>query len=508
MALSKQLVKGKSGLWEVVVGLEVHAQLLTKTKLFSPAAAATGVYTRPNTLVHPFDAAVPGTYPQLNAKAVELAVRAALLLGSRVNRESRFERKHYFYNDLPHGYQITQQRFPIASGGGLHYRVPSADGEQTPCKTAVTRIQLEMDSGKTVHDSNPQHSYVDLNRAGCGLIEIVFEPDIYSSTAASSAVKSLQELLRFADICDGNMAEGSLRCDINVSVELPESQTGQKVKGGRVEVKNVNSFKFIAQAIDFEAQRQVDLLERGESIIHETRGFDPRTGETRRQRDKEGAVDYRFFFDPDLPPLIVADELIEKVRSNLPETPEQMRQRLMNDYQLSHYDADVIVSSGATKYFEHLCVNRTPKTVTNWLCNNLLGFLNKLELSIDKSPVSSKQLGDLIDLVTAGSLSGTAGQSVLEELMRSNDHPDVRSVVERMGLTQITDEAAIRAVCQSVVDDPAHQKQVATYLKGKENLFMFLLGRVMKETQGKASPTIANKVLKEVLEQKRASGQQ
>lgn len=368
------------------MGLEVHAQLQTKTKLFSPASASFGLHAQPNSHVHLFDAAVPGTYPQLNAHAVELAVRAALLLNSNVNRESRFERKHYFYNDLPHGYQVTQQRFPIASGGALSYRLPTEDGSYALAQTAVTRIQLEMDSGKTVHTSDPHHSYVDLNRAGCGLIEIVFEPDVYSSTAASNAIKGLQELLRHANICDGNMAEGSLRwarllmhhapfcrclncsrqlvgprCDINVSVELPASEAGECVKGRRVEVKNVNSFRFIAQAIEFEAQRQVELLEKGEQIVRETRGFDPRTGQTRRQRDKEGAVDYRFFFDPDLPPLILTDAQIERVRVTLPETPEQTRQRLVSTYQLSHYDADVVVSAGATQFFEQLCQTRSPK---------------------------------------------------------------------------------------------------------------------------------------------------
>lgn len=428
----------KKKCWQICIGLEVHAQILTKSKLFSASSASISV--QPNTHVSLIDAAYPGTLPVLNEKCVHQAMRTAFALNSTVQKRSIFERKHYYYCDLPQGYQITQQRAPIAVGGEI-------------TQVRINRIQLEQDSGKSNHDLKPNDTMVDLNRAGTALMEIVMEPDIRSAAQAGNVLRKLQHLLVHIGTCDGQMEDGSMRCDLNVSVR-PMDQ--QDTFGERVEIKNMNSIRNLVRAAEYEAARQIECLESGQSIYPETRTFDAVSGTTKRMRRKESAKDYRFFPEPDLPPLCLEDSLIEQLKQTLPELPDAQVERLQQMYDLTQYESNVLVQDqGAVAYFEQIAKDptRPNKVVANWVMNDLFGLLKATNTSIRSSPVGSKRLGQLIDLVVAKKISGKIAKEVLEK-MYYEDERDANDIVQAMGLLQISDPAEIEALCRQVVADP------------------------------------------------------
>ncbi|CAM9781805.1 unnamed protein product [Scytosiphon promiscuus] len=509
----------KGGAWDVFIGLEVHAQIQLRSKLFSRSqAAAPSEHDEPNSRVSLFDASFPGTLPVLNSSAVDQAVRAALALGSRVHQRSVFERKHYFYSDLPHGYQITQQRHPIATGGALPL-LPADHDDHAPRlpSIGITRIQLEVDSGKSLHDrkgsgsgGDERRSLVDLNRAGTALMEIVFQPEIRSAAEAGAALRSLQLFLRRVGACDGNMEDGSMRCDLNVSVR-PEGARGM---GERVEVKNMNSVRHLMTAAAAEAARQARRLEMGEGpISRETRGFDVAKGKTTRLRRKEGSVDYRFFPEPDLPPLVLTGEHVETLRATLPELPQATMARLSRDYGLAEHLSRLIVcaAGGASGYFENL-VNgsvrrRDPQVAANWLSNNLFDREQQQRQRHQrrKSPVErifpAERLGGLLDLLADGTVSSQTAKSVLRDMVMEDRSSTAMEIVEAKDLRQLTDVAEIEALCRAIVQDPRHAKQLASYRGGKTNLSKFFMGQAFKATRGRADGKIVEATVMGLLQQ-------
>lgn len=478
-------IQGEQGAWEVVIGMEVHAQVIAESKLFSGAAASFGA--EPNSQVSLVDAAMPGMLPVLNEYCVEQAIRTGLGLNAKINKTSVFERKNYFYPDLPQGYQISQFLHPIVGKGEIEIDLP--DGS---VKTiGITRLHLEQDAGKSVHDQHPTKSYVDLNRSGCALMEIVSEPDISSPDEATAYLSKLRMILRYLDTCDGNMEEGSMRADVNISVRKPGAGLGT-----RCEVKNVNSLKAVQQAIEYEAQRQVEIIEGGGKIDQETRLWDPAKGETRSMRSKEEAHDYRYFPDPDLLPLHVADSWIERVRETLPELPDQKKHRFMKDFGLSGYDANVLIAERSrADYFEIVAKGRDGKMAANWVLNELLGALNKDGKSITDSVIAAGQLGALIDLISDNTISGKIAKDVFAEMYKSGKDP--AAIVEEKGLKQVTDTGAIEKIVDEVIAE--NPDNVAAYRSGKDKLFGFFVGQVMKKSQGKANPNIINDLLKKKL---------
>jgi len=481
------LIEGASGPWEVVIGLEVHAQVISHAKLFSSASTIFGA--EPNTQVSLVDAAMPGMLPVINAECVAQAVRTGLALGAQINLYSVFDRKNYFYADLPQGYQISQYKQPIVGRGTIILDLDKGARSKT---VGIERLHLEQDAGKSLHDQHPSMTYVDLNRSGVALMEIVSEPDMRSPEEAAAYLRKLRTILRYIGACDGNMEQGSIRADVNVSVRRPGDPLGT-----RCEIKNMNSIRFVQQAIAYEARRQIDVLEEGGEIHQHTLLFDPGKGETRPMRSKEEAHDYRYFPDPDLLPLEFTQEWVDELRAGLPELPDDKKNRLMADYGLSVYDAGILVGDPETAaFYEVLAKGRDAKMAANWMTGELFGALNKSGLAITASPVSAERLGALIDLIADGTISGKIAKQVFEIMFETGEEPG--RIVEQKGLKQVTDSGAIEMVIDEVLGEQADK--VADYRGGKDKLFGFFVGQVMKKTHGKANPRAVNEILRRKLD--------
>jgi aspartyl-tRNA(Asn)/glutamyl-tRNA(Gln) amidotransferase subunit B len=475
-------IEGSSGAWEVVIGLEVHAQIISQSKLFS--GAATGFGASPNSQVSFVDAGFPGMLPVVNGECIRQAVRTGLGLNAQINLVSRFDRKNYFYADLPNGYQISQYEQPIVGEGAIEIEL--ADGSTR--RIGVTRLHVEQDAGKSLHDQDPSRSFIDLNRAGVALMEIVSEPDLRSPEEAGAYIRKLRSILRYLGTCDGNMEEGSLRADVNVSVR----KQGEPYRT-RCEVKNVNSVRFVMQAIEAEALRQIGVWEGGGTVEQETRLFDPHRGETRSMRSKEDAHDYRYFPDPDLLPLVLEQSWLDELRAALPELPDAKRARFIAEYGLSPYDAAVLVAEQATaQFYETLAKGRDPKQAANWLTGDYFAALNRLGRSIEDPPVSAESLGGLLDLIADATINGKIAKEVFEAMLESGD--SAAAIVDARGLRQVTDSGAIDAAVDAVL--AANSDKVAEFKSGKDKLFGFFVGQVMKAMAGKGNPALVNDVLR------------
>ncbi len=475
-------IQGETGDWEMVIGLEVHAQVTSKAKLFSGAATVFGA--EPNSQVSFVDAAFPGMLPVINGVCIEQAVRTGLGLKAQINLVSVFDRKNYFYADLPAGYQISQYLQPIIGEGEIVLDLPDGSSRVV----GITRLHLEMDAGKSLHDQHPSKTYVDLNRSGVALMEIVSEPDMRTAEEAGAYLRKLRTILRYLGTCDGNMDEGSMRCDCNVSVRRPGEPFGT-----RCEIKNVNSVRFVQQAIEYEARRQIDVIEEGGTIRQETRLWDTAKGVTRSMRSKEEAHDYRYFPDPDLLPLVLDPTWVESIRVTLPELPDDKKQRFINDYRLSPYDAGVLVAEQArADFFEAVAKGRDAKLASNWVTGDFFGALNKAGKDIQDSPVTAAALGGLIDLIADNTISGRIAKEVFEEMFATGR--PAAAIVEAKGLRQVTDTGAIEAAIAAVMAKNADK--VAEYRSGKDKLFGFFVGQVMKQTGGKANPALVNEILR------------
>jgi aspartyl-tRNA(Asn)/glutamyl-tRNA(Gln) amidotransferase subunit B len=474
--------------WEVVIGLETHAQLNTVTKIFSGAATAYGA--EPNTQACAVDLALPGVLPVFNRAAAEKAVRFGLAVGARINRKSVFERKNYFYPDLPKGYQTTQLELPIVAEGGT-LRIQVGDYEKD---IRITRAHMEEDAGKSLHEDFHGMTGIDLNRAGTPLVEIVTEPDMRSSAEAVAYAKMLHSLVRWIGICDGNMQEGSFRCDANVSVRIKGTDT----LGTRCEIKNLNSFKFLEKAIEYEVRRQIELIEDGGRVVQETRLYDPDRDETRSMRSKEEANDYRYFPDPDLLPLVISDAYIEEIRGKLPELPQAKRERFMREYSLPAYDAGVLTSARElADYFEATAkiMGGEAKLAANWIMGDLSAALNKEGKDIDASPISSNQLAGLLTRIQDSTISGKIAKEVFAAMWNGEGEAD--AVIEAKGLKQVSDSGAIEKIIDEII--AANPGQVTEYRSGKDKLFGFFVGQAMKASKGKANPAQLNEILKQKL---------
>ena len=497
MTNPRKLLQGSTGDWEVVIGLEVHAQVASKSKLFSGASAEYGA--GPNENVSLVDAAMPGMLPVINKYCVEQAIRTGLGLNAKINTWSRFDRKNYFYPDLPQGYQISQYKDPIVGEGEIEVEVDSGE----TITVGIERLHLEQDAGKSIHDLAPGESYVDLNRSGVALMEIVSKPDMRSAEEGAAYFSKLRTIVRYLGTCDGNMEEGSMRADVNVSVCRAGNydkfrETGDfKYLGTRTETKNVNSMRFTKQVIDYEARRQIEVLENGGEIDQETRLFDPKTGETRTMRSKEDAHDYRYFPDPDLLPLEFDEAWVEEIRASLPELPDAKKHRFMDEYGLSAYDAAVLaMDKDKAGYFESVAKGRDGKLASNWVTGDLFGALNKADKEITDSPVSAAQLGSLIDLIKDGTISGKIAKTVFELIFEGEEAGDPAEIVEKRGLKQVTDTGAIEKVIDEII--AANPKQVEQ-VKEKPKTMGWFVGQVMKAMQGKANPQAVNEILKNKL---------
>ena len=474
--------------WEVVIGLEIHAQLATRSKIFSGASTAYGA--APNTQACAVDLGLPGVLPVLNGEVVRMAARFGLATHATVARHSVFARKNYFYPDLPKGYQISQYELPIVQNGYID--IDLEEGESK--RIGVTRAHLEEDAGKSLHEDFHGETGIDLNRAGTPLLEIVSEPDMRSAREAVAYMKKIHALVRYLDICDGNMQEGSFRCDANVSIR----PKGQQAFGSRAEIKNINSFRFVERAINYEIERQIDVLEGGGEVVQETRLYDAEKNETRPMRSKEEANDYRYFPDPDLLPLAIDQAFIDAVASSLPELPDAKRDRFMQQYGLSHYDAGVLTSSREmAEYFETTvaAAGGAGKLSANWVMGELSGVLNKEGKEIGDSPVSPQMLGGMLLRISDGTISGKIAKQVFEAMWQGDGDAD--TVIEKQGLKQITDSGAIEKIVREVLE--ANPKQIEQYKGGQQKVFGFFVGQVMKATQGKANPAEVNKILKQAL---------
>ena len=476
------LIESDSGTWEVVIGLEVHAQVSSRAKLFSGSPTDFGA--EPNTQVSLVDAAMPGMLPVINEICVEQAVRTGLGLNAQINLHSVFERKNYFYADLPQGYQISQYQYPIVGEGTVVLDMP--DG--TTREIGIERLHMEQDAGKSMHDQDPKRSFIDLNRAGVCLMEIVSKPDLRSPEEAGIYVRKLRSIMRYLGSCDGNMEQGSLRADVNVSVRL-QGETDFRT---RAEIKNVNSVRFIMQAIEVEATRQVDVWESGDEVVQETRLFDPNRSETRSMRAKEFAHDYRYFPDPDLLPLDLDQTYVDDIAAKLPELPDAKKDRFIVDYGLSAYDAGVLVADKETAlFFEEAAEGRNAKLAVNWLTTNLFGALNAAGKEITESPISATHLGGLLDLLADGTISSRIAKDVFEEMFQTSKDP--AAIIEEKGLKQITDTGAIEAaVDAAIISNPEQADQVRD---GNDKAIGWFVGQVMKVTQGKANPQAVNELL-------------
>ena len=472
--------------WNLVIGIEIHAQVNSKSKLFSSSPTDFG--SKPNSQVSLIDAAMPGMLPVINKFCIEQAVKSGIGLNAKINKKSIFDRKNYFYQDLPQGYQISQYKDPIVGEGFVE--IETENGQK---KIGVERLHLEQDAGKSLHDQDPNFTFVDLNRSGIALMEIVSKPDMSSPEEAVEYVRKVRSILRYLGTCDGNMEQGSLRADVNVSVNKPGNELGT-----RCEIKNLNSFKFIHAAIVYEAKRQIKLIEQGDSVNQETRLFNTQSGETRSMRSKEDAHDYRYFPDPDLLPLTLDDDWIKGLQDSLPELPDQKKERFINEYSLSSYDANIIVSDKATsEFFEDVVKNRNPKLVTTWVTGELFSILNKKNLIIEDSPITSKQLGELVDNIENGKISNRQAKEVLEEMCESGK--GALEIIDEKGLSQISDENEIESLVDNVLN--SNPENVKKYKNGKDKLFGFFVGEAMKLSKGKANPKIVNDLIKKKFSQ-------
>ncbi|MDC3157284.1 Asp-tRNA(Asn)/Glu-tRNA(Gln) amidotransferase subunit GatB [Candidatus Pelagibacter bacterium] len=481
----KYLIEGEKGKWEVVIGLEVHAQVSSNSKLFSGSSTKFGA--EPNTQVSLVDSAFPGMLPVINEFCVQQAIKTGLGLNAKINSHSVFDRKNYFYADLPQGYQISQYKNPIVGEGKITLDLPN--GTKT---IGIERLHLEQDAGKSIHDLDPSNTYVDLNRSGVALMEIVSKPDLSSPDEVNAYIKKLRSIMRYLGTCDGNMQEGSLRADVNVSVR----KEGNKELGTRCEIKNVNSIKFMQMAIIYEAQRQVELLEAGKSIDQETRLFDTKKNETRSMRSKEDAHDYRYFPDPDLLPLNLNKELIENIKKNLPELPDQKKERFINDYSLTAYEANVLVSEKEiSDYFEEVVKTSDIKLAKNWIMGDLFASLNEKNISISQSPVTAKKMSQLIDSISSGVISGRTAKEVFEIMKESGEEPN--KIIESKGLQQKSDPKELEKIIEKILTE--NNDKVEQYKSGKDKLFGFFVGQVMKISGGKANPQLVNQILKKKL---------
>ena len=479
------LLKGNAGEWEMVIGLEIHAQVISNAKLFSGAATAFGA--EPNSQVSLVDAAMPGMLPVLNEESVRQAVRTGLALNSKINHHSVFARKNYFYPDLPQGYQISQYELPVVGEGEIEIDLPNGDIKVVE----IERLHLEQDAGKSMHDQHPTKTHIDLNRSGVTLMEIVSKPDMRSAEEAVVYVTKVRSILRYIESCDGNMQEGSLRCDANVSVRRPGDELGT-----RCEIKNLNSLRFLRQAIDHEAVRQIEVIEDGGVITQETRLYDPDKGETRSMRSKEEAHDYRYFPDPDLLPLDLSEDFVAAMKASLPELPDVRKSRLVSEFGLSAYDASVLVAERETvDYFETVANGRDAKLAANWVISDLFGRLNKTGTPVSQSPVKAEALGELIDLISDQTISGRIAKDVFADMFENGK--SAAAIVEDKGLRQVTDAGAIRAQVQAVID--ANPDKVADYRGGNQKLVGWFMGQVMQASQGKANPAMVNQLLKETI---------
>ena len=472
--------------WETVIGLETHVQLSTKTKLFSRASTAFGA--SPNTNVNLIDCGLPGVLPSVNKEAFYKAIRFGMAVGAQINQTSLFDRKNYFYADLPKGYQITQMDLPIVLGGSIEIIL-----DKLPKTINITRAHLEEDAGKSIHDEFEGFSAIDLNRAGTPLLEIVSEPEITSAKEAVAYMKAMHQLVTYLDVSDGNMAQGSLRCDANVSIR----KKGAKELGTRTEIKNINSFKFIEKAINFEIKRQIKILENGEKVIQETRLYDSSKDETRPMRSKEFANDYRYFPEPDLLPVIISDEEIKKIRDEFPELPNEKETRYQEEFGLSAYDAQIIASSKPMADFFEAALQKTKNysLLSNWLIGEISAYLNKEQIEIHESKLSADIVAMLINRIDDQTISGKIGKSIFEEMCANGSSPD--EIIKSQGLEQISDDEAIEEIILTVINE--NPAQVEAYLAGKDKLFGFFVGQVMKLTEGKANPKTVNDILKDKL---------
>ena len=471
--------------YEVIIGLEVHAQVLSESKLFSSSPTKFG--SEPNTQVSLVDAAFPGMLPVINEFCIKQAIKTGIGLNAKINNKSIFDRKNYFYADLPQGYQISQYKNPIVGEGSVTLDMP--DGEKM---IGIERLHLEQDAGKSIHDIDPQNTLVDLNRSGVALMEIVSKPDLRSLDEVNAYIKKLRSIMRYLGTCDGNMQEGSLRADVNVSVR----KKGETELGTRCEIKNVNSIKFMQMAIDYEANRQVDILEEGGSIDQETRLFDTKKNETRSMRTKEDAHDYRYFPDPDLLPLELNDDFINEIKKEIPELPDEKKKRFIEKFNLSPYEANILVSDIETsKYFEDVSKNSDVKLATNWITGELFALLNNKSIEITESPITSENLAKLINLIKDGTISGKIAKTVFEIMADSGKDP--KKIVEEKGLKQQSDPKELEKIIDKVISD--NPKNVEAYKSGKDKLFGFFVGQVMKQSNGKANPQVVNEILKKKL---------
>ena len=478
-------IKTENNNWEVIIGLEVHAQVISNSKLFSGSSTKFG--GRPNTQVSLVDSAFPGMLPVINKYCIEQAIKTGLGLNAKINLLSIFDRKNYFYADLPAGYQISQYKNPIVGEGSVTLDMPY--GTKV---VGIERLHLEQDAGKSIHDLSPDKTYVDLNRSGVALMEIVSKPDLRSPDEVNSYVKKLRTIMRYLGTCDGNMQEGSLRADVNVSVR----KKGEKKFGTRCEIKNVNSIRFMEMAIESEAKRQIEILESGKKIDQETRLFDTKKNETRSMRSKEEAHDYRYFPDPDLLPLEIEQSFVDNLKKNLPELPDQKKDRFIKDFKLSPYEANVLVSdNNISQYFEDVIKNSDIKLAKNWIIVELFAVLNKKNIDIKNSPVSSKNLANLINLISSGEISGKIAKQVFELMVNTGDEPS--KIIKEKGLKQQSDPKELEKIVKIVLDK--NTDKVQQFKSGKEKLYGFFVGEIMKASSGKANPKLVNDILKKEL---------
>ena len=471
--------------WETVIGIEIHAQVNSKSKLFS--SSSTNFGSAPNTQVSLVDAAMPGMLPVINKFCIEQAVKSGLGLNAKINKRSIFDRKNYFYADLPQGYQISQFKDPIVGEGSVEIEI-----EGVSKTIGIERLHLEQDAGKSLHDQDPNLTFVDLNRSGIALMEIVSKPDMSSPDEAIAYVRKVRSILRYLDTCDGNMEQGSLRADVNVSVRKNNEELGT-----RCEIKNLNSFKHIGAAINFEVDRQIKIIESGELVKQETRLYEVASNKTRSMRSKEDAHDYRYFPDPDLLPLQLETEWIEEIKKSLPELPDEKKSRFIKTYAISEYDAEVLTSDRKiSEFFEEVTTNRSPKLSVSWVASELFAILNKLNIGIENSPVSSKQLGELLDEIENGTVSNRAAKEVFEEMC--NSEKSVKDIINEKGLVQISDISEIETFIDKVLAN--NPENVKKYKNGKTKLLGFFIGEVMKATKGKANPGLLNQIVKKKLD--------
>ncbi|MFP3017650.1 MAG: Asp-tRNA(Asn)/Glu-tRNA(Gln) amidotransferase subunit GatB [Candidatus Tisiphia sp.] len=477
---------GNTGKWEYVIGVEIHAQISSKSKLFSASSAEFAA--PPNSQVSLIDAAMPGMLPVLNEYCVHQAIKTGLGLKAKINLNSRFDRKNYFYPDLPQGYQISQFYNPIVQDGYLD--IVTQQGATK--KIRINRLHLEQDAGKSIHDQSPYYSFIDLNRAGVGLMEIVTEPDLSSPEETAEFIRKLRTLLRYIGSCDGDMEKGSLRCDANVSVRLPKNPLGT-----RCEIKNINSIRNIMRAIEFEANRQVNLIENGQTIIQETRLFDAEIGETRTMRLKEESHDYRYFPDPDLLPIVLSEELIEQLARELPELPHAKIKRYIAEYSLNTYDAEVLAADEQVAYYFEAAVTLcSPKILANWIISELFGQLNKNSISLNECKITPKMLAQMVKLIEDGVISGKIAKVVFETMFETGEQ--LEKIIKEKGLVQMSDSGILSAIIDEILSE--NPDSVAAYKSGKDKLFGFFVGQVMKKTEGKANPSLVNDLLKERLQ--------